>query len=502
MSFFRRAGLTSLLALASAMPAAADITPEQAWEFWRSLHEGTGFSVTASSERREGDRLILEGVVASGKTSTMKAELPMGQVVLRDRGDGSVEMTLAPSMEVSVAVSEPNSEPVQMKMRIDQQGYAVVISGDLDTPVLDITADLLTVTQDSPVVNGAEMPMEMQVTLNNLSGQASVAGDQAKRNIAYGFEAETAEFAMAATNPQNGGAMEMSFVADGLSASFEGDLPTAMTPEADLAALMRQGLQGGGTYQTGAVEFTFAMQEADNEITAAGTIDSTVLDVSLTPRGMGYTSTANGLAFAVEGSSIPFPDLNFAAQTYQFGLLLPLLKGDQPDDFALKLRLVDLVIPDSIWGLVDPEARLARDPASIVIDTTGKLQLLKDLVAPPEQMGDDLPGELHALDLGQLQLKAAGAELTGTGAFTFDNSDKQTFPGMPRPTGKADLRLVGGNGLMDNLVALGLVPQDQVMGIRMMLALFARPGEGPDTLTSTIEVTREGQVLANGQRIQ
>jgi hypothetical protein len=35
-----------------------------------------------------------------------------------------------------------------------------------------------------------------------------------------------------------------------------------------------------------------------------------------------------------------------------------------------------------------------------------------------------------------------------------------------------------------------------------MMGLFARPGEGPDSLVSKIEVNAQGHVLANGQRIQ
>jgi len=55
---------------------------------------------------------------------------------------------------------------------------------------------------------------------------------------------------------------------------------------------------------------------------------------------------------------------------------------------------------------------------------------------------------------------------------------------------------------MDKLVQMGLLPQEQAMGARMMMGLFARPGEGPDSLTSTLEINAEGHILANGQRIQ
>ena len=55
---------------------------------------------------------------------------------------------------------------------------------------------------------------------------------------------------------------------------------------------------------------------------------------------------------------------------------------------------------------------------------------------------------------------------------------------------------------MENLVKLGFVPQEQVLGARMMLGLFARPGDEPDELVSEIAITEDGQVLANGQRLR
>ena len=39
-------------------------------------------------------------------------------------------------------------------------------------------------------------------------------------------------------------------------------------------------------------------------------------------------------------------------------------------------------------------------------------------------------------------------------------------------------------------------------GTLMMMGLFAKPGEGEDSLTSKIEITEEGGILANGQRLQ
>ena len=134
-------------------------------------------------------------------------------------------------------------------------------------------------------------------------------------------------------------------------------------------------------------------------------------------------------------------------------------------------------------------------------DLTGKATMFVSLFDQAALASADAPGQFDSVTLRDLVLRVAGAELTGAGAFTFDNADKATIPGMPRPEGAVDLKLTGGNKLLDTLVAMGLVPEDQAMGARMMMGLFAVPA-GDDTLTSKIEVNTEGHALANGQRLR
>ncbi|MCP4621051.1 MAG: DUF2125 domain-containing protein, partial [Bradyrhizobium sp.] len=112
-----------------------------------------------------------------------------------------------------------------------------------------------------------------------------------------------------------------------------------------------------------------------------------------------------------------------------------------------------------------------------------------------------VPGELRGLTLNELLLSVAGAELTGSGDFTFDNTDLESFDGMPAPEGEANLKLVGANNLIDKLVGMGLLSDDDAMGARMMMGMFA-VSAGDDVVTSKIEVNDEGHVLANGQRLK
>jgi hypothetical protein len=103
--------------------------------------------------------------------------------------------------------------------------------------------------------------------------------------------------------------------------------------------------------------------------------------------------------------------------------------------------------------------------------------------------------------INDLRLSLAGAELTGEGALELDNTDLTTYDGMPKPVGKINLALTGGNTLIDRLVELGLVPEEQAMVARMTMGMFMVP-TGEDSLKSELEFTEEGNLFANGQRLK
>jgi len=183
---------------------------------------------------------------------------------------------------------------------------------------------------------------------------------------------------------------------------------------------------------------------------------------------------------------------------------MPLTKSDEPNDFGFLMKLAGLEIGDMIWDRLDPAQVMPRDPATIIIDFSGQMNWLIDIIDPEQAAAftGEAPAELHFITINDITLSAAGAEITGGGEFTFDNSDLETFNGMPAPSGFFEMRLVGLNGLLDRLIQMGIMPQDQAMGMRMMFGLFARPADGEDTMISTIEVKSDGSVFANGQQIK
>lgn len=501
MSLLRQTRFAGAALLLGSLPAQAQISPEQVWAMWQDLSAAMGYSLTSDAPRREGERLVLDNVLVSSTAPTVELRAPVAQMVLRDRGDGTVEVTMSPSITVETKVRQPDADPVDMAMKIDQEGYAAVVSGTPDAAKVDFTAASMTLSQVAPKVDGQDVPLTMAAVLSGLRGSTALARGQAT-DVTYSFAADAVDMTADAADPKSSGTMRMAMRAQTLSGTFTGTLPSSMAPGVDLAAMLNAGFRGTGGYAIGPITFSADTADGDKTLQVQGTAAGAQVDVGLEPQGLRYSAGVTGLDVTAAGSSVPFPDFRVTASEYRLGLTMPLTKSDTPSDFGLLLRLADLTLPEGVWAMIDPQARLPRDPATVEIDAAGKARLFADLTSQAAVEPDASIGQVDELTVNKLHAKLAGAELTGTGAFTFDNDDMETFPGMPRPAGVADLQLTGGNGLLDNLVALGLVPEDQVMGIRMMMALFARPGEGPDTLTSKIEMTPEGQILANGQRIQ
>jgi hypothetical protein len=125
---------------------------------------------------------------------------------------------------------------------------------------------------------------------------------------------------------------------------------------------------------------------------------------------------------------------------------------------------------------------------------------LLDIIAMAQKFGPPKI-EVDDVTIENLRIAAAGAEATATGAMTFDWTDFTTIPGIARPEGKVTVNLNGANALMDNLVAMGLIPEGDLMMPRMMMGMFATP-VGDDMLETVLEVNDQGHVLANGQRLQ
>ncbi|MGV8989257.1 MAG: DUF2125 domain-containing protein [Cypionkella sp.] len=270
----------------------------------------------------------------------------------------------------------------------------------------------------------------------------------------------------------------------------------------DFAAALKAGLQMEWNVGLGASSLDFERADGAKPVRLNASTAGVNLAFAVDKQKMHMTTGAKAVSATVMAPNMPVPEVSADLGELAVDLAMPVAKSDIPAPFAFVTRIVDLKLAEAVWSMFDPAGDLPHDPASLIIDTKGTATLTKDLLDNTLDSGTAAtPVLLNALDLSQLNLKVAGAEVSAQGGLTFDNSDMTTFPGAPAPTGKVDIKATGLNGLIDTLVKMGLVPRDRAMQGRMMLAMFANTSTTADEMTSALEF-KDKHFFVNGQQLQ
>lgn len=514
----RRLAGSTALALTLAAPAFADVTPEQVWENWQAYATGMGQTITTESVERDGDALVVTGMNIAISEDGVTGNGTIDEIRFTDQGDGTVEVTMSDSYPIELTIDPAEGEddgPTSLTIEVSQPDTVITASGDDTETAYEFSSPNPTIALTS--IEGVEteaIDLTAEVALANVVGKyilGAAAGEGQPSKLDSTFSADSLTLTVDGSDPDPTptegstdsapSAVKLNLTMADLSGTSTGAfLGTAAM--ADMAAALQAGVASDASFTAGATTFDMEVTEATGVTKAVGEAASNSMAFAFDATKLSYGGASTGVSMTVSAPDIPFPEVKVNYAEAAFNFLMPVGPTDQPADFAFLTKFVDLSISDEIWAMIDPTNQLPRDPATLVIDTKGTAKLTTNLMDPAamETLGDQPPGELNSLDITEIRAKIAGAELTGNGALTFDNTDLVTYGGMPAPTGKIDLKLVGGNTLMDKLVAMGLLPEDQVMGFRMMLSMFAN-ATGEDELSSTLEF-KDGGFFANGQQLQ
>lgn len=497
----RFAAPTALALLLSTTAAHADVTAEQVWDSWQEWMQAYEGEITVGAESRSGDTLNIENIAMLMDIPDGAMSMIIDSLSFSDNGDGTVSITMAPDYTIKMNADPVDAEAFDMTMRLVQEGMTMLVSGTPENLSYAITADSYRFILEEVMAEGIRQPLTLEMRLNDMTGSYdTVDGDQMA--ITYALNAVTADINMDFTEIAEPGRATFQSTIGGLSMTGSSMFPAGGLSDAP-AAMLSAGMLGKGGYSFDTSASTFSFTENGQTVAGNGSSEGGNLAVSMDEAGIGYQGVTRGLNMKIETDDLPFP-LSFAMAEYGFDFLMPLAQSDEPQDFGLAVNLSEFTMADALWNMFDPGTILPREPATVSFDLDGKGNWFFDLMDPEQAAAlenAETPGELHALELNNLLVDLAGAKLTGDGAFAFDNSDTSTFDGMPRPEGEVNLKLEGGNGLIDKLISMGFLPEEQAMGARMMLGLFATP-TGEDELSSTIVVNDQGHVLANGQRLR
>lgn len=507
MSYFGKlSGTTAITILMTSTAAFADVSAQEVWSDWKTYMEDIGYSVSAT-EATSGDTLTTSDLVMSMDLPEGEGTITvgMGEITYTDQGDGTVKVGMPASQAWTIKIAG-GGESVEVPMTITQDGLNMVVSGTPEEMTYTYTANSLGLDVQSVTANGETVPVEKgMVSFSDLSGTSTTTTGNL-RNVVQKMTVGAMGYALKFANPDNvndyvdaqGELTQLTF--DGSGAYPMGQMNTD-----DMNALIKAGFTFAGKMTHAGGKMNFLFIEKGDQASANTSSTGGMFDFAMSEDGIAYGIKSTGLDVKFQGGEVPFP-VAFQAGEIGYELMVPVVKSDEAQEFSTAIALRDFVMSETIWGMVDPGGQLPHDPATIALSLSGTGKLGFDLMDEQQmaavEAGQQMPGELETLKIDELEVTAAGASLTGTGAAEVDTQSVMMSQGENGIDGTLNLKLTGANGLMDKLVAMGLLPQEQAMGARMMMGMFAVPGEGEDTLTSTLEIKKSGEITANGQRIK
>lgn len=497
MKHWSLAGSTAAIAL-FAGAAQADVTPAEVWQNWQDMSASYGQTVTGT-EAESGGTLVVSNLTMTTEEDGTKVVSTIPEVRFADKGDGTVEITMSDSYVVTLEDSEDNSSA---EITLSQPGMVVTASGtseatDYAFAAPSIEIRLTKVDGQDAVSAGADVA----ATLTNLGGHYLVTGSDTAKTLDSEFSADSLNLKAVVKDPETQTDLNMTASVASLSGKGVGNFVGLDMDE--LADALKAGTSMDFSVSYGAVAYDMNVTEATGPTMIRGGSQGGSMQLAMDAVRLLLATSGKGVEVAVSGPEIPLPQVSLSYAESAMNFLIPLGKSDTPQDFTAVFKLIDLSVPEDIWAMVDPGAQIPHDPATLIIDTKGQMTVTTEITdeAAMDALGDASPAALNALEITEIRAKVAGAEISGNGALTFDNTDLTTFEGFPAPTGKIELKLLGINSLMDKLMAMGLMPEDALMGARMGLAMLAKPVTGPDDLTSTLEF-KDKHFYANGQQLQ
>lgn len=506
VNFTRGLG-AALVFAATAQAAQADLTAQDVWSDWKNYLSSAGYAISGD-EQISGDVLTINNM-------TLSMPMPEGDgtfsvsvdgLTFTENGDGTVNIAMPDKMPMAFSGEVEGEEQVDGIITYSQSGQSMVASGDPKDLLYTYTAALVGLDMSSLTIAGEPVPASVarvSIAMKNVASSIAMQiGEQ--RNYSQRMSADSLSYDFAFDDPESDDNGLFSGALESVGLEGKGVIPNEMDPS-DISKMLADGFSADGvfTYASGATDIKGVGD--GSPFSFSSTSQGGKVAMQMSADKIAYDLEQKQTSLSLEGAELPFPVTLDAALT-AFNIAIPPAKSDEAQDFALGVNLSDFTMSDVLWSIFDPAAQLPRDPATVALDLTGKAKVLFDFLNPDVaetlQESGEPPVELNAVTVNNLLVSLVGASLSGKGDFTFDNSDLSTFDGFPRPIGHVDLKLSGGNGLLDKLISMGFVGDQEAMGARMMMGMLAVPGDGPDTLNSKIEFTDQGQILANGQRLK
>lgn len=480
MSFVTKSLLASAaLLFSSSLPVFSQSLAEEVIEEYFAEARQSGVTIDPGIKTVSGATVEWKDVIFG---------MPDGQGVMtwefiraKEIGDGRVSVSYPD--EVAFKTTAKDEVPA-INATVDLAGVEHIISGTADARRHDFTAPSI-----SYGVNSDDSSFDMNVEMSGVQGMQMHSGDDI-RHFSGDFSADNLRVNYDMDDKDVKMSMKMDY--QDFAIDFDADSITEETAE----DLLNGKRNFKFNYSMGAGTSITDMNQPDfvGVLTAAS--DGGQGSISVSDGVFKMSGDARAAAYELKFTEMPLPPFQAEIDIASTSIEIPLKKTDTVVPAKIMFNLSGLKASDTLWGMVDPTGSLPRDKANLNIDLTANMKWLVDLVKADQAEG--MPAEVQDVTINDITLQVAGAHLHGTGSAIVDNSK---FP--PEPVGTVDLDLKGGIGLLDKLVALGLVPADQGEMVKMMSGMFTLPGgDGSDHLTSKIEMKEGGSILVNGNPVK
>lgn len=496
-TFMRNA--VCLAALMAGTTVHAEVTAAQVWEDWKAQFALYGEdNISIGAEETSSGTVTVRDLAIAFADEDITAETVMNTITFDEQGDGTVRVTMDDSYPLVIT----GEDGVVVTIDVSQRDLEMIVGGEPDAMSYDITAGQYKIALRDVVDGDVTFTGDAEISANDvdLSYQTTL-GEM--RDISYSGTIASVDVLIDFQIPGNGGEY---VTAGGKLTGMQTQAAMTIPLDADFEdpdSMMNDGFAFAGGYTIDKADYVFDFNAEGDQASGSATTGSSTLTAEMNSNSVGYDTKTLDLALSILSGQFPMPiDINVAE--YGIGFLMPTGTSEEASDFAMSFGIIDLSISDAIWDLFDGGNVLPRDPATIQLALVGKAKSLFDMFDPDQQdalAAAEMPYELTSVTLETLNINAAGAAVTGSGAFEFDNTDMESFAPLPRPEGEARVEITGFNGLLDNLVAMGLVPEQDVMGARMMVGMFAR-ATGEDQMETSVEIDGQGQVRVNGNRVR
>ena len=487
------------LALVLSAQSAAALTAEEAWSAVQAYATSDGQILSTESVTQDGDTLTVTGYeIATPGGQAVSVSAKMASMVFQDQGDGTVKITYAPSYDIRFSQSDATlNVPKSYTVTVTTDQLAVIASGSADAPMFDGSASEVMLTFSDVIgADGQPKDLTIEATLSDIAGKYQIKLTETGAVVGGPMTAGALDVTIRQsdeTSSVNGTIAVSDLAFDGSTTSVDQSLMQA----GDLAAMLEAGFAIESQMTSGPVTVDFDIIDNGTAGKINAALATTNLNVLLNADRMDYAIGMTGGAVSSTGFDMPLPEIASAFGEVAFGWSMPIQPSDEPQDYAFLLKLVDLTLTEDVWAIFDAGQQLPRDPVSFITDIKGTGAWSVNILDPAvhQDPGPGLPGKLFSMDLNQVLIRAAGAQVGAGGGLIFDNSRS-----YPEPTGTITVTLDGINAVLDALVGIGIVSPDDMMGARMGLAMFFRPGANPDQLVTDIEFSNGG-IVVNGQQV-